>query len=406
MKKWSILVGTLMVISMLLAACGGGGSQTIKVGVVAELTGDIPAVGASCKNAAELAVKEINDAGGLEVAGKKYQVELFIEDNAGKADQSASAAQKLITQQNVVAIVGPNASRYAIPASEIAESSKVMLISPWSTNPDTTFDRPWVFRAAFLDPFQGEVVASLAMELGAQNAAVLFDVGNDYVKGLAEYFKASFEALGGTVSVYEAYNKEDTDFSAVLGKVAAAAPDVIFLPDYYNKNNLIAAQIQEKGIEATLLGADGWDSPELQTELFEGGYFSNHYSPADPRPVVQNFVAAYTANYGAAPDAFATLSYDAAKILLQSISEAGVDDPAAVKDAMSAIQYEGVSGKITFDEFVAAEPNQIALSVARPVSSASLTAASLTLKRCATLSTLRTTLRMFMPSKLPRAETP
>ena len=145
MKKASFALVVLLIVSMVLTGCAPtGGTQTIKVGVIAELTGDIPAVGASCKNAAELAVKEINDAGGLEVGGKKYQVELFIEDNAGKADQSAAAAQKLITQQNVLAIIGPNASRYAIPASEIAESSQVVLISPWSTNPKT----PWTRRPA------------------------------------------------------------------------------------------------------------------------------------------------------------------------------------------------------------------------------------------------------------------
>ncbi len=163
MKKVAQLCIVLAVLGSLLAGCAGAGSaDTIKIGVVAELTGDIPAVGASCKNAAEMAVAEVNDAGGLEVGGKKYKVELFIEDNAGKADQSASSAQKLITQQNVVAIIGPNASRYAIPASEIAESSKVVLISPWSTNPKATLNaqtgesKKYVFRAAFIDPFQAE----------------------------------------------------------------------------------------------------------------------------------------------------------------------------------------------------------------------------------------------------------
>ncbi|NLG50886.1 MAG: ABC transporter substrate-binding protein, partial [Chloroflexi bacterium] len=180
--------------------------------------------------------------------------------------------------------------------------------------------------------------------------AVLYDVGNDYTVGLAEYFKSSFEELGGTVAVYETYTKDDTDFPAILGKVAAADVDVIFLPDYYAKNNLIAAQIAEKGIEATLLGADGWDSPDLKIDLFEGGYFSNHYHPADPRPILQNFVQSYKAKYGSTPDALATLGYDATKLLLQAISEAGVDDPAAVKDALAAIQYEGVSGNISYDE--------------------------------------------------------
>jgi branched-chain amino acid transport system substrate-binding protein len=153
-----------------LSGCGGGEADTVKIGLIAELTGDVPAVGASCRNAAEMAVKEINDAGGLDLAGKKYQVKLYIEDNAGKADQSASAAQKLIAQQNVLSIVGPNASRYAIPASEVAESGKVVLITPWSTTPKTTLDsktgapKKYVFRACFTDPFQGRVLAKFAID--------------------------------------------------------------------------------------------------------------------------------------------------------------------------------------------------------------------------------------------------
>jgi branched-chain amino acid transport system substrate-binding protein len=320
----------------------------VKIAILAPLSGDVKTFGESTRDGAQMAFDEAIAVG--------WEIESVIEDSRCDAQEAANAANKVIFEDKVHYIIGEVCSSASIPVSEIAEANGVLQISPTSTNPAVTINedgsnKEFVFRACFLDPFQGEVVASLAMELGAKSAAVLFDVGNDYVKGLAEYFKASFEEMGGTVAVYEAYNKDDTDFSAILGKVATAAPDVIFLPDYYNKNNLIAAQIQEKGIEATLLGADGWDSPELQLDLFEGGYFSNHYSPADPRPVVQNFVAAYTEKYGAAPDALATLAYDAAKILLQSISEAGVDDASVVKDAMAAVSYDGVSGLITFNEF-------------------------------------------------------
>src|SRR5512135_354092 len=242
MKKTALMFSLLMIASMILSACGGAaGGNTIPVGGIGELTGDIPAVGASFKNAAEMAVKEINDAGGLEVGGQKYKVELFIEDNAGKADQSASAAQKLITQQNVVAIIGPNASRYAIPASEIAESNKVVLISPWSTNPKTTLNadgtpKKYVFRAAFIDPFQGRVVAKFALDnLKAKNAAVLYDVASDYNKGIAEYFKTTFEQNGGQVVAFETYTTNDKDFSGQLTKIKKAGPDVIFLPNYYSE---------------------------------------------------------------------------------------------------------------------------------------------------------------------------
>ncbi|MBN1401488.1 MAG: transporter substrate-binding domain-containing protein [Anaerolineae bacterium] len=335
-------------------AAGGAGPAVppapgfpVKLAIVVPLSGDVKTFGESTRDGAMMAFDEAEAAG--------WDIEVVLADSKCDAQEAANAANKVIFEDEVKYIVGEVCSSASIPISEIAEANQVLQISPTSTNPVVTVNedgstKEYVFRACFLDPFQGEVVAALAQELGASKAAVLYDVGNDYVKGLAEYFKASFESMGGTVPVYEAYTKDDTDFSAVLGKVAAADVDVLFLPDYYAKNNLIAAQVKEKGIDATLLGGDGWDSPELQFDLFEGGYHSNHYSPADPRPLVQNFVSAYEAKYGMVPDALATLAYDAAGILLQSIAEAGVDDPTLVKDVMAAIQYEGVSGDITYDE--------------------------------------------------------
>ncbi len=319
----------------------------VKIGLAFPLSGDVKTFGESSRDGVLMAVEEAKAAG--------WDIETVLADSKCDAQEAANAANKLITEDGVKYIIGEVCSSASIPISEIVEGAKVLQISPTSTNPAVTVNedgsvKEYVFRACFLDPFQGEVVAALAKELGAAKAAVLFDVGNDYVKGLAEYFKASFEEMGGQVPVYEAYTKDDTDFSGILGKVAAADVDVVFLPDYYNKNNLIAAQIKEKGIDAILLGGDGWDSPELQLDLFEGGYFSNHYSPADPRPLVQNFVSQYEAKYGAVPDALATLAYDAAKILLQSISEAGTDDPTAVAAKMAGIKYEGISGDITYDE--------------------------------------------------------
>ncbi|MBC7235949.1 MAG: transporter substrate-binding domain-containing protein [Chloroflexi bacterium] len=319
----------------------------VKIALLFPLSGDVKTFGESSRDGALMKIEEAKSAG--------WQIDVVIADSKCDAQEAANAANKVIFEDGVKYIIGEVCSSASIPVSEIAEANKVLQISPTSTNPAVTVNedgsnKEYVFRACFLDPFQGEVMAALAQELGAKKAAVLYDVGNDYVKGLAEYFKASFEKMGGTVAVYEAYTKDDTDFSAILGKVAAADVDAIFLPDYYAKNNLIAAQIKEKGIDAILLGGDGWDSPELRFELFEGGYHSNHYSPADPRPLVQNFVNAYKAKYGAVPDALATLAYDAAGILLQAISEAGVDDPSVVKDKMAAIRYEGVSGDITFDE--------------------------------------------------------
>jgi branched-chain amino acid transport system substrate-binding protein len=353
----------LALVSLLLTSCagGGGGANTIPVGVVAELTGDIPAVGASCKNAAEMAVKEVNDAGGLDIGGKKYQIQLFIEDNAGKADQSASAAQKLITQNNVVAIIGPNASRYAIPASEIAESSKVALVSPWSTNPKTTLDaktnepKKYVFRACFIDPFQGRVVAKFALEsLKAKKAAVLYDVASEYNKGIAEYFKQTFEENGGQVVAFETYTTNDKDFSAQLTKIKSAEPEVVFLPNYYSEVPLQIQQAHRLGISVPFLGSDSWGSGELLKLCgadCEGYYFSTHYAPDAATDVAKKFISGYTTKYGNTPDDVAALTYDSFGLLWQALQTAGKADRQAVRDALAKIpKYEGVTGTITFKE--------------------------------------------------------
>lgn len=363
MKKFAYLLSLLLVFSIFITACGAksAGAPTIKVGVVAELTGDIPAVGASCKNASEMAVKEINDAGGLDVGGTKYMVELFVEDNAGKADQSASAAQKLITQQNVVAIIGPNASRYAIPASEIAESSKVVLISPWSTNPKTTLDaktnlpKRYVFRAAFIDPFQGRVVAKFALDnLKATKAAVLYDVASDYNKGIAEFFKQTYEENGGTVVAFETYTTGDKDFSAQLTKIKEAGPEVIFLPNYYSEVPLQIQQAHRLGITVPFLGSDSWGSAELiklcGTDC-EGYYFSTHYAADNATPVAKKFIDDYTAKYGSTPDDVAALTYDSFGLLWKALQSSGKVDLESVRNALAQVSnYDGVTGNMTFKE--------------------------------------------------------
>ena len=362
MKKAAWFFVLIVILSLLMSACGGAGqATTIKVGVIAELTGDIPAVGASCKNASEMAVQQVNDAGGLDVGGTKYKVELFIEDNAGKADQSASSAQKLITQQNVVAIIGPNASRYAIPASEVAESSKVVLISPWSTNPKTTLNaqtnepKKYVFRAAFIDPFQGRVVAKFALDnLKAKKAAVLYDVASDYNKGIAEFFKQTYEENGGTVVAFETYTTGDKDFSAQLTKIKDAGPEVIFLPNYYSEVPLQIQQAHRLGINVPFLGSDSWGSAELITlcgKDCEGYYFSTHYAADAATPVATKFIEAYKAKYGSTPDDVAALTYDSFGLLWQALQSAGKVDRQAVRDALAKIpKYEGVTGNMSFTE--------------------------------------------------------
>lgn len=332
---------------------------TIKLGVIAELTGDMPAVGASCKNAAEMAIKEINAAGGLQVGKQKMKVDLVVEDNAGKADQAAAAAQKLITQDEVLAIVGPNASRYAIPAAEIAESSETVLITPWSTNPKTTLDtatnqpKKYVFRACFIDPFQGGVLARFALEnLKAKTAAVLYDVASDYNKGIAEVFKERYEKLGGKVVAFETYTTNDKDFSAQLTKIKDTKPDVIFLPNYYSEVPLQVQQAKRLGITAPFIGSDSWGSNELLTlggSDLNGYYFSTHYSAENAAPVAKKFIEDYEKTYGAKPDDVAALTYDAFGLLFGAIKSAGKADREAIRNALSTLpNYKGVTGDMKF----------------------------------------------------------
>lgn len=356
-KTLSLLLFTVLVS---LGMTAWGAQKTLKLGVIAELTGDMPAVGASCRNAAEMAVKEINEAGGLQVGEEKMKVVLVVEDNAGKADQSAAAAQKLITQDEVLAIVGPNASRYAIPASEIAESSETVLITPWSTNPKTTRDahtdepKKYVFRACFIDPFQGRVLAKFALEnLKAQKAAVLYDVASDYNKGIAEVFKENYEALGGKIVAFETYTTNDKDFSAQLTKIKAAAPDVIFLPNYYSEVPLQVQQAQRLGITAPFIGSDSWGSNELLTlggAALEGYYFSTHYAADNATPVAKSFIENYQKTYGVVPDDVAALTYDAFGLLFTAIQNAGKADREAIRAALSTLpEYQGVTGDMKFE---------------------------------------------------------
>jgi branched-chain amino acid transport system substrate-binding protein len=357
MRKILYPLISLLLVSLSLGV--GAKEETLKVGGIAELTGDMPAVGASFRNAAEMAVKEVNEAGGLKVGKKRVKVDLIVEDNAGKADQSAAAAQKLIAQDEVVAIIGPNASRYAIPASEIAESSETVLITPWSTNPKTTLDantnepKKYVFRAAFIDPFQGQVLARFAHDqLKAKSAAVLYDVASDYNKGIAEVFKESFEKLGGKVVAFETYTTNDKDFSAQLTKIKDAKPSVIFLPNYYSEVPLQVQQAKRLGITAPFLGSDSWGSAELLKLAggdMEGYYFSTHYAADNATPVAKKFIENYEKTYGTVPDDVAALTYDSFGMLFTAIQNAGKTDRESVREALSKLpRYDGVTGEMKF----------------------------------------------------------
>jgi branched-chain amino acid transport system substrate-binding protein len=333
-------------------AAPAASSEELKVAILAPLSGPVPTFGVSTRDGALLAIEEWNAKGG--VLGR--QVRGIVEDSQCTADPAVNAANKVIETDGVKYIVGEVCSSASIPVSEIAEEKGIVQISPTSTNPTVTLNldgttKQYVFRACFIDPFQGLVMAKFALGQGHTTAFLMFDQGNDYVRGLSEAFEEAFIANGGTIVGKESYTKNDTDFSAILSKVAESNADVLWLPDYYNIVNLVGAQAKEKGVTAVMMGGDGWDSPDLDASASEGGFYSNHYSPEDTRQIVQDWVSNYTAKYGSTPDALATLGYDATNLLLAAIEKAGTDDPAVVKDALASISWDGVSGTITYDEF-------------------------------------------------------
>jgi branched-chain amino acid transport system substrate-binding protein len=373
-KKLLFLLTVLLVATMLVSVVGCGGApaaddaapdddaaagddeivvseDAIVVGAIFPLTGAIATFGQSSKNAIELAVTEVNAAGG--VLGKEIQV-VFM-DNKSTAPESALAAEKLIGE-GVVAILGPVASSNSLAAGPVAQEAGIVLMSPTSTNPDVTLVGDFIFRACFLDPFQAYSAVRLAVdELGAQTAAILYDTGSDYSKGLADNFAEYFAAEGGEVVEIGEFVDTETDYSAILTRVKDKNPDVVYVPSYYGTAGLIVKQAADLGIEAVFIGADGWDSPqfvELAGDAAEGHFFTNHYTPADPKAEVQNLLAGYAAAYGGAvPDALAVLAYDAAKLLFNAIEVAGSTDSVAIRDALWATEgFEGATGTFSFDE--------------------------------------------------------
>lgn len=355
--KISHLAAAILAVAA-LAGCGDN-TPSVKIGLNTELTGDVPAVGASSKNAAELFVSQINAAGGVKVGDQTLPIKLVIGDNGNKADQAAAVAQRLITQDNVLAMIGPDSSVCAIPAADIAEAAKCAMISPWSTNPKTTLDpntgkpKEYVFRACFIDTFQAGVLAKFVLNnLKAKTAAVLYDSTSEAPNGQATLFKETFEKNGGKIVGFESYSTGDKDFSAQLTKIKATNPEVIFLPAYYTDVPLIAQQARSLGITAQFVGSDAWSSPEL-IKLggadIEGSYFCNHYSTQIATPIAQKFMTDYQAKYGQAPDDVAALTYDAFGLLIQAVKDAGKLDRQAVRDALAKIpKYDGVTGTMQF----------------------------------------------------------
>jgi branched-chain amino acid transport system substrate-binding protein len=343
----------LVALAVLVASMGPAyGKQAVKIGLITPLTGDVKTYGESAKNAFLIALEEYAKKG-------KYEIVPVIADDKNDPTEGQNGALKMITQDKVVAFAGPLTSKVAIPVSEIATKHKVPMVTGTATADKVTVyegkRKPYVFRACFIDPFQGKVAATFALkDLKAKTAAVLFDVGNDYSKGLAEVFKATFEKEKGTIVAFESYQKDDVDFSALTTKVAMKKPDLIFLPDYYNKVALIARQLRERAVKSILIGTDGWDSPELLKiggSAIVGGYFTNHYSPERKDAVAERFIARYKEKHGITPDALGALTYDATMILLEALDKAKEPTGEEIVKGLSQLKgFHGVTGTISFDK--------------------------------------------------------
>ena len=352
-----LLAGTLGGTLLTQAACSKSGPD-IKIGVIAELSGNIPAVGDSCKKAAELAVTEINESGGVKVAGTKHLLRLVIEDSQGAAQPSAEAARRLIEQEKVLAIVGPNASLGAVPAAQAAAEGKTLFVSPWATAPRVTVDdtgapRKWAFRACFTDPFQEKALAKFASGyMKATKIAILYNPSSEAPKGQAELMKKEFEARSGQVVAFETYASGDKDFSAQFKRIAESAPDVVFLPSYYSEVPEQIKQARAAGVKAPFLGSDNWGNPELLKSAaeVEGAFFSAHYNPNAMVDNVGIFRAAFEHRYAKeVPDDIAALTYDTMGLLKKALETAASDDREAVREAFSKIvSFDGVTGKIVF----------------------------------------------------------
>lgn len=353
MKKSLALILVLALAVLAAASTGVLAAKEVKIGVSAPLTGDIATLGQSTKNAALMAEDEINAAGGLKIGRDRVNVKFIIEDDENKPESTASVFQKLIYQDQVLAIIGSQSSKCSNAGAPIAESAGVPQVSPWSTNPNVTQGKKYVFRACFIDPFQGQVVANFAYKtLKAKKAAVLYDVASDYNKGIAEVFRDDFTKIGGKIVAFETYTTGDKDFSAQLTKIKGTNPDVLFLPNYFNEVPLQAQQAHKLGLNTKIIGSDSWDSPkllELGAADLEGSYFSNHYSPDVDKPEVKEFVKKYQAQFGQVPDAAAALTYDAARLLFAAIEKAGKADRKAVRNALAATKgFKAVTGVLTY----------------------------------------------------------
>jgi branched-chain amino acid transport system substrate-binding protein len=348
MKKMTLILTVLLCAASLFAAGGRQDADTVAIGAVFPLSGTVAFYGTESRDGALLAIDEINAAGGL--LGKKLT--LIAEDDEGDSAKSVNAFTKLTTRDKVAYVLGSSTSGATQAMTALAQQGRVILISPSATNIAITRAGDYIFRACFIDPFQGVVGADFSFDtLKSRRAAVLYDAGADYNTGLADTFKEQFRKNGGQIVADEAYQTGDVDFNAQVTRIRAANPDVVYLPNYYNDVALQAKQLRAQGVTCALLGGDGWDSliDNAGDEVLNG-YWSAGFASDTTDPTGQVFVKAYQAKFNKPASQFAALGYDAMMLVADGIKAAGTFDTAAVKDAMAKINGRYVTGNIRFDQ--------------------------------------------------------
>ncbi|MDR0589026.1 MAG: ABC transporter substrate-binding protein [Spirochaetaceae bacterium] len=344
-----------------MLAAGGGGENTIKIGFNIPLTGDSPKIGEGSKYAGELIKNKINAQGGLDVKGKKYFLDFIYVDNELKAESAVQAAIRLIEQDQVLAVIGPQGSGRAIPAGQINNDNRTPMVSAWSTNPDTTKNRPYVFRACFLDPFQAPVAAKFAKDqFKVTRTAILYNLEDDYSKTLAELYRDNWEKINGpgSVTAFESFGQRDQDFSVQLTRIVNSNAEMLYLPVYYNFVGLIVPQAKDLGWNKPIMGSDSWGSADLWSlskGSVAGYYFTTHYAAAGAVGKTKEFIDEYNSTYGYIPDDVAALTHDAIMIVLEAIKNAGLTNNLqqnrdAIKNAIAVLRnYDGITGKMNFN---------------------------------------------------------
>lgn len=325
------------------------GAEPIKIGAYASITGKEATWGQSYEKGSRLAIDEINAAGGL--LGRPLQ--FILEDNQSKAGESTTAVRKLISRDKVVAVLGEVSSGRSLEAAPVCQQMRIPMITNGS-NPKVTQVGPYIFRATYIDPFQGTVMAKFAREkLGARRVALLIEVTNAYSVGLGKFFRERFVADGGAIVVEQKYSGAERDFRAQLTAIKSAGVDALFVPGYYTEAGLIVAQARELGLQVPVLGGDGWSAPQLVEiggAALKDTYYCDNFSIETQLPEAARFIARYKARYGSEPDSIASVAYDAVGMLADAIKRAGSTEPAKVRDALASIKdLPGVSGNITID---------------------------------------------------------